>query len=287
MNQIRNEFLSAAISPVGGELRSLRDRKTGFEYLWQGDEAYWNQSAPNLFPFIGRLLNARYTCGGETYSMPIHGFLPAAPMQGEGEGDSAVFSMEDTEATRAVWPFRFRLEICYRLSGRKLSVEYRVENRGDKELPFSVGGHPGFNLPISEGKAFSDYALEFDAPENPRRILFSEKNILADGDAPYPMEDARIPLSHGLFDEDAIILSGAGHAVTLTDGAHGVRAEYPDFDFIGFWHAPKTEAPYLCIEPWSALPGREGVTEDVSTMPHLTRLDPGDTACFRWSVEIF
>ena len=37
--------------------------------------------------------------------------------------------------------------------------------------------------------------------------------------------------------------------------------------YVGFWHQPKTDAPYLCIEPWATLPGRDNTVEELSTLP--------------------
>ena len=46
---IRNQFLSATVSSLGGELQSIRT-PDGTEYLWQGDAATWADHAPNLCP---------------------------------------------------------------------------------------------------------------------------------------------------------------------------------------------------------------------------------------------
>ena len=40
----------------------------------------------------------------------------------------------------------------------------------------------------------------------------------------------------------------------------------------GIWHMPHTDAPYVCIEPWSSLPSRKGVVEDLETQENLQAL---------------
>lgn len=57
--------------------------------------------------------------------------------------------------------------------------------------------------------------------------------------------------------------------------------------YVGFWHKPNTEAPFLCIEPWSALPGREGVVEELSRMADLTAVPAGARAANRWSIAVW
>ena len=52
--KISNSILTVKISSRGGELRSMCD-SDGQEYIWQGDKEIWEDRAPNLFPYIGRL----------------------------------------------------------------------------------------------------------------------------------------------------------------------------------------------------------------------------------------
>lgn len=70
-------------------------------------------------------------------------------------------------------------------------------------------------------------------------------------------------------------------------GTHGVTISYPDMPYVRFWHKPQTDAPYVCIEPWSVLPGREGIVEDLETMADMTAIEPGKTAVNQWSIELF
>ena len=63
--------------------------------------------------------------------------------------------------------------------------------------------------------------------------------------------------------------------------------DYPDFQFIGFWHMPHTDAPYICIEPWSSLPSRQDVVEEFSQQSDLISLDAGNVYETTWVIEIF
>ena len=76
-----NGTLSVRVSSLGGELQSVK--KDGKEYLWQGDPAYWDGKAPNLFPYIARLTKETCTVHGKAYRMPIHGFLPTTELTAE------------------------------------------------------------------------------------------------------------------------------------------------------------------------------------------------------------
>lgn len=48
MEQIKNDKLVLTVSEHGAELQSIKD-ENGKEYLWDGDEKYWNRHSPILF----------------------------------------------------------------------------------------------------------------------------------------------------------------------------------------------------------------------------------------------
>ena len=292
MTVLENEQLRIVISPLGGTLQSVRGRQTGIEYLWQGDEKYWKGQAPNLFPLIGRLFEKRYTLHGRSYDMTIHGFASTSEMEVEQEtADSCVFLLRDSEATRAVYPYAFEYRIRYVLNSCRLLISYEVTNLSEETMHFGVGGHPGINVPLEPGLQFEDYDLTFCDAAEPNLISFSSDTVLVDGiRTPFPLKDSvTLPLRHDLFDRDAIVLADAARGVTLSSprGQHGVRVTWPQMPYIGFWHMPRTDAPYVCIEPWSMLPGRDGVIEDLETMPDMTALEPGRTYVNTWAVEVW
>ena len=102
MIQISNQHLIVTMTQEGGTLTSIRDAKTGREYLWQGDPAYWTGQAPNLFPFVGRLYEKTYTLHGKAYPMTIHGFVRHAQMTVEEEQEaSCCFLLTDSPETLA------------------------------------------------------------------------------------------------------------------------------------------------------------------------------------------
>ena len=104
---------------------------------------------------------------------------------------------------------------------------------------------------------------------------FSSDCFVTGNTSKYELEgDKCILLKHNLFDDDAIILSNMSKGVTLKSdkGVKAIHVTYPDMPYIGFWHMPKTDAPYVCIEPWSSLPSRKGPIEDLAKQPGLLKL---------------
>ena len=287
--KIKNEFLTVIVSDRGAELQSVKG-SDGTEYLWQGNQEIWGDRAPNIFPYVARMTDGKYTVYGNEYRMKIHGFVMYATLQMERQSeDSLTFCLESNEATREQYPFDFTYRITYILKEHTLKIVTGVENRSDRRMYFGTGGHPGFNVPLEDGFAFSDYYLEFDQPSKPTRVGFTEACFLNGRDEPYALENnRRIPLRHDLFDEDAIVLKNTARSVRLVcdGGRHSVTVSWPEHGYIGFWHMPRMEAPYVCIEPWSSLPSRDGVVENLAQQSDLIGLDAGKTYENTWTIEI-
>lgn len=288
--RIQNDKLCLTVSTLGAQMMSLRSCE-GIEYLWQGDPAYWPDRAPVLFPFIARLTNNRYRYRGKLYPMEIHGFANKMEFSPVEHGpEHLVLELKSTIVTVVRYPFDFTLRIRFSLERNRLCISFEVENQSDRYMPFGIGGHPGFRVPLLPDEQFTDYELEFTTPCQPDRVGFTEKLFLSGQDTPYPLLDGRrIDLHHGLFDEDAIVLKNMGREITLRSklSHRGVCVSYPDMPYLGLWHAPKTDAPYVCIEPWSSLPSRQDVVEEFSCKSDMIQLAPRCTYRSAWSITAF
>ena len=278
MYTIRNESLTVTIYEKGATLWSIKD-KDKVEYLWQGNAEYWGDRAPNLFPYIARMTEGKYVLDGQTYEMDIHGFAKDMIFEAEQISDShIVFGIRNTKETYKYYPYKFHFSVTYKLMENKISITYSVRNQDDKEMYFGIGGHPGFNVPFEKDTVFEDYYLEFDVVREAKRVGFSEDCFVTGELENFILGDGkRLQLHHKLFDEDAIVLTNMARCVTLKSNKSdkAICIMYPDMPYLGLWHAPKTDAPYLCIEPWSSLPSREGIIEDLATQPGLIALKAG------------
>lgn len=286
---IANQRIGLRVDTLGAQMKSLAlDSR---EYLWQGDPKYWADQAPTLFPFIGRLAQGQYRYRGRAYPMGIHGFAAGAdftPTCQEAEG--LTLTLESSEQTLSQYPLPFRLDITFRLQEETLITTYRVENPGEELLSFAIGGHPGFRVPLEAEETFEDYYLEFSQACQPDRVGFTDDLLLSGTDGPYPLEAGKIlPLRHSLFDEDAVILKHMAREVSLCSRRSGrrVRVSYPDMPYLGIWHWPHTDAPYVCLEPWSSLPSRQGIPEEITCRSDFLHLAPGQALETSWSISLF
>lgn len=286
---IQNNHLSLTVDTLGAQMMRIRSAD-GCEYLWQGDPAYWPDRAPTLFPFIGRLTGDRYKLNGKIYPMGIHGFAAASEFSvAEHTADCLILVLESNSRIQQSYPFDFTLWITYRLEGSAVAITYRVDNKSADVMPFGIGGHPGFRVPLEDGEAFSDYRLEFSQVCQPDRVGFTPAVYLSGRDEAYPLAEGKLlPLRHSLFDEDAIILKNMARQVTLCSckSRRSITVSYPDMPYLGIWHWPNTDAPYVCIEPWSSLPARQDVVEEFTCKSDLLRLAPGKTWETVWTISI-
>lgn len=286
--QIANEYISLTVSDMGAEMQSII--KDGKEYLWNGDEKYWNERSPLLFPYVGRFTKGKYLLNGTQYQMDIHGFARKLPYTVAQKNDrTLVFELQDNPDTYQMYPYHFRLQVEYELIEATIKITYRVRNLSDDRMYFGIGGHPGFALPFDDGLDFSDYCLEFSGISFPTRVGHTETCFLNGVNEHFPLKDNKyLELSHDMFDDDAIVLQNMSDEVTLKSdkGRRQVTVRYPDLPYLGIWHAPKTEAPYICIEPWTSLPSRQDVIEEFRYKYDLIRVDEGEEYQNSWSITV-
>ena len=290
IHTIHNDAMTVTIDELGAQLMSIT-AADGTEYLWSGDPAYWTGRAPNLFPYVGRLTGDSYTYGGKTYQMTRHGFAKRTVFTPVDQGGANLtLRMTDTPESRACYPFSFHFDVSYVLEDSALVIVYAVENKGRETMYFGLGGHPGFRVPLEEGKRFEDYRLTFAHPSQPWQVLMSDSYMINGHEAPYPLEDGvTLPLRHGLFDHDAVILKNFERTMTLSagEGTRGLTLSCPGMRYLGIWHMPETDAPYVCLEPWASLPSRQDVVEDLTQQNDLISLVPGQRYENRWTISIF
>lgn len=285
---IDNGKVSLSVEEKGGEPMSLV--YCGAEYLWQGDPKYWSNRAINLFPVTGRLFNGCYIYNGKIYETTIHGFIWRSTLTCiEKSSDTLIFELKSNELTREEYPFEFSYKVKYELCQNRVKVTYIIKNLHNSPIYFCIGGHPGFNVPLEKSSDFEDYYLEFNTISSPKKILFDKNCLITGKNADFPLQNGKIlKLKHDLFDEDAIFLENMSKSVTLKSDktSRSVTVNYEDFSYLGLWHMPNTDAPYICIEPWSALPSYGDRMDDLKTKKDIIALPEGKTFKVSWSIVL-
>lgn len=276
-HKLANEFLRLEARNKGAELISVKDIKRNKELLWQADKEIWPRHAPILFPIVGKLKDNSYHYKGKTYQLPQHGFARDKDFNlVENNGNEMVFKLLSDEETLAVYPFQFELYVVYRLIDKSFYVSYKVLNRGEDLMFFSIGAHPGFNICLEEGEQVEDYHIHFSKPETAERHLLTEglyngqtKPVLNDTDT--------LPLTKQIFDNDALVfknLKSQQVSIRNKRGDYELSLDFTGFPYLGIWSKPGTNVPFVCLEPWHGLSDHTDHKGDITQKEGIITLHP-------------
>lgn len=272
---IRSDALSAGINPYGAELTHLRDAE-GRELMTDADPAFWTGHAPILFPVVGMPFEETIRVDGVGYPLKKHGFARRSTFDVVAQSDARVtFALTDSDATRASYPFGFRLELTYTLDGATLSIEARVVNPADTPLPASFGFHPAFAWPLPYGQDRAAHVIRFDADEPDALRTIAADGTIADARKPSPLTGRELLLRDDMFADDALVWDHI-RSDAVTYGASAgprLRIAFPDTPMLGIWTKPG--AAYVCVEPWHGIADPEGYTGDYADKPGVFTIPPG------------
>lgn len=290
MQTLKNEMLTVEVSEHGAELQSIR--KGSYEYLWQGDPAFWGRRSPVLFPIVGSVWEKCFRVDGKVYEMGQHGFARDMDFELVSCSDTeAWYRLESTEQTLAAYPWQFVLEIGYRLEGNSLEVLWKVTNPGESEMWFQIGAHPAFNYPDYDSETVERGFVAFDRNENLERVGFKGKGCV-DPDARFPMplsDDGLLHLKRDIFDDvDTLMLQGDQvHKVAFMkpDGRAHLTVTF-DAPVVAIWSPPKRNAPFFCIEPWYGRCDRADFTGEFKDRDWVNALAPGATFAVSYTITL-
>ena len=281
LHSLNNNKIYITVDSIGAQLRSIADLH-GVQYLWQGSDKYWRDSAILLFPIIGALRDKKALINGEYYSMPSHGIARGYSFKKiESGADALAFEMKSNEETKKMYPFDFTYQISFELTDMCLTQRITVINDGDAPMPYTLGCHPGFNVPFDADEEFGDYVIKFekaetcDSPtiEKPSSIILEDKRmeVLQNSDT--------LSLTHEMFYNDALILENIkSRSVTLmsTNTYKGVQVDFDGFDYLGLWQFK--DAPFVCVEPWTGTATTNKESDDFASKRGMKTLNKNERA---------
>lgn len=278
---LKNNSVSIAVKQYGAELSSFKSEDSNIEYLWQGNPDVWYGQSPILFPIVGTLLDNKYKVDGKEYEMFRHGIARKRDFELKEQGEDYItLTQKWNKESLERYPFKYVLDIEFKLCGKKLTVTHTVKNEGDGAMYFSIGAHPGFNCKIGD-------RLEFAEPEKLICEKIDTDSILDGKHYPTLDNETTIVITKDIFEGDALVLSGMkSDTVYLKSDS---RPQYIKFNFgeapvLGIWAKPGAE--YVCIEPWYGVNDSREVKNDFSEKRLIQKIEPGEEFVFPWSAEI-
>lgn len=279
----------------GGELISFK--VDGIEKIHQGEEVrdnngkvYWNRHAPVLFPIVGKLKRGQTLINGKTFEMRQHGFARDMEFEPVTKLDNFhSYVLKSNKYTLARYPFDFELYNTYIQEDNKLITIYKVINVGNNNMPFAIGGHPGFKIDYDDLKR-GNYYLEFAEEEDKAHFLYLVDGLVGTEYAKNKLiENKYIQLDEHTFDNDALIIKGIQNKKISLKNARTRKTvltmEYDGLPYLGIWSKPG--APFICLEPWTSTADRVNSRNVFVQKNDLIVLDPGQSFECKFSVEFF
>lgn len=163
---------------VDGQCIDVIDAHPEFQH---GDQRPSSNGIPILFPFPNRIANARYQWEGVTYELPtektyhdnngnaIHGFCLDQPWRVIAQEETFAigqFQLSiDGKNRLKYWPGDIFIEVKYEVRGAALRAEFRIGNPGQTSVPWGLGTHPYFKVPLSEQGSLKNCLIEAPATE--------------------------------------------------------------------------------------------------------------------------
>lgn len=253
---------SCTILPTrGGLISSLVIE--GRELLWmssefsQGDSSWPGGGLPLCFPFAGRVWHQgqlhQYGLEDTAYHMPIHGFAYGEPWQIISTSKTqSTIELKDSERTRVIFPFSFRVQLSLTLTENSLQISFQVKylrpTAKAPKMPVALGFHPYFKLPHGE-----ELTLDLDAqkyyPVTPTGAAGKAAPGSDLGPSPWPIAS---PLLNSLILTD---FKNPTAALKTNDGQKYIKIKFgPEsmFHHIVVWTNQPKE--FYCVEPWMSLP---------------------------------
>ena len=293
---ISSNSLTASIDTMGAQLMSLRKGES--EYLWQGDSNWWPRRAPILFPIVGVLKDGMAESAEGTVSLARHGLARLNQFEVVEQSTSSVtLQLKSTEETREAYPYDFELKLIFSVAGDTLTQTYEVTNPANVVLPFTLGAHPAFNIPIPrvEAASLDQYHLLFTRSWTSYGPSITDEG-LCDYTTPQKLivNSDTLPLSWELIDrEKTITLEDVpDRRITLaanveaSSEAHGIQMDFEGFDYLGIWSAAPG-CPFVALEPWCGIADTVDCDGIFEHKPGIISLEPGQSIAKTLNIRVF
>ena len=278
---LSNSQISVEIKTLGAELCSIKNNLNR-EFMWEGNPNFWGKHSPILFPIVGTLKNNTFYHNDTKYTLTRHGFARDMEFELiEKTEESATFSIQSNSETLLNYPFEFELQMQYTLINTTVELDYKVVNKDNSEIPFSIGAHPAFALPSN----FENYSLDFEKVE-PLEYTLLENDLVSQQIEKIHTDTNRVPLTYELFKRDALIFKKlqSNSLSIIEKGKPILKVHFEDFPSLGIW--TKVGAPFICIEPWFGYSDTTESNGNLFEKEGVIVLEANDTFQAKFSIEI-
>jgi aldose 1-epimerase len=265
----------------------------------KGTERASHSGIPILFPFPGRLRGMSFTYHGKTWhptnlddkqGNAIHGFVLNRAWEVIQQTRQRVVGRFQASRVDAnlldQWPADFVLIVAYELAGATLQCDITVENPSGENLPFGLGLHPYFRVPLVPGGAADACRITVPASGH-----WKMESLLPTGEA-HPVS-GRFDLRGGQLFADAryddmftqlAFANGWCHTFLVDPSGRRLRLSFDrSFRECVVFNPPHRQA--ICIEPYTCVPDAFSLTSK-GIDAGLQVMSPGDAFHARWEIGV-
>jgi len=212
---------------------------------------------PVLFPNAGPLPGDTYVALRESYSLPQHGFARRmAWTVRQAEDSLLVLGLRSRPETLRAYPFEFDAQLTFSLAGRRLTLDFDLQNPGFRPVPVHLGFHPYFRVPDA-AKAVA--TVETDATHAWDNVAKHEVPI------------TRLDLTGDEVDLHLRDHSRPGTRLERGPGLRPIQLSWsPEFRTMVVWTLRGKD--FVCVEPWTAAAGALATGEGLLHVPPDERL---------------
>lgn len=230
------------------------------DHFWERGNASLPGGFPFIFPICARIARdgvfGNYLYNGELYNLPIHGFASRMPWQVVLEKtteDTITLKLEDTEDTLKVYPWKFCIELEYKVTDNQIQCRQTYTNNDEKAMPYYAGFHPYFLTPQpQQGK--EKVMLNYQ----PNR-RFKYNSTLTDLVGTQPLFAVPASIADPVINEQLVELS-TNKITTLSYQEQGFALHIEAlgvedknmFPFVQLY--TQENQPFICVEPWMSFP---------------------------------
>ncbi|NLK07961.1 MAG: aldose 1-epimerase [Firmicutes bacterium] len=292
----------------GSNLISLEHDETGVKILRTPNSA--NDLRENSvgwgFPVLmppNRIEHGRFTFEGREYIFEInekginhiHGLvhnLPWRIVATDTENAAQVMTAirsDDHPSIKHSYPHSFELRMTFSLKESRVDFRVEAENLDSTSMPFGIGFHPYFNVPL-----MPDSAKENCTVQVPAKQIWELADLLPTGKKLSVSKGQNlqepVKLSGVVLDDvytDLTLVDGKSTA-RLADSGAGIAIEYgagKEFKHWVVWTGHSPEDPFVCLEPYTWVTNAPNME-----LPHeetgLVVISPGNSFTGNMWVEV-
>ncbi|MDU6115567.1 MAG: aldose 1-epimerase family protein [Paeniclostridium sordellii] len=289
MNKIENNKLIIETTNKGAELINIYSKTENKELLWSGDSKFWGRHSPILFPIVGRLKDNETIIDSKLYNMNQHGFARDMEFNLIDKSiNSITYILKSNSKTKSFYPYDFELTVKYTLIDTTINIDWKVFNKSNKDMYFSIGAHPAFNIPFYDNESINDYFLKFECSKD-------INNYTLEG--PFVSKKSEVKsidilnLTPELFKNDALIYDNINKiSICSKNNTSSIGIKFESFPFVGIWSPYYKEsnsiAPFLCIEPWYGIADSIDSTKIFKDKLGINKLPNKETFIASYSITI-